>query len=59
MPAVGGGRFHPDFVAKLKDGRALVVEYMGAQLVADSNERRAVGLLWERTGPDTNLFRVR
>lgn len=53
---LAGGRFYPDFVAKLKDGRVLVVEYKGAHLVADSNEKRAVGLLWERAGSDTNLF---
>lgn len=45
------GRFYPDFVAKLKDGRLLVVEYKGAlNIEADSNEKKTVGQLWERTG---------
>ena len=46
LPVAGGWTF-PDFVAKLKDGRLLVVEYKGAHLVADSAEKRAVGELWQ------------
>jgi type III restriction enzyme len=46
-------RFYPDFVAKLKDGRILVVEYKGEHLWSndDSKEKRALGELWaERSG---------
>ncbi|KPK65113.1 MAG: hypothetical protein AMK73_03870 [Planctomycetes bacterium SM23_32] len=41
-------RFYPDFVAKLRDGRYLVVEYKGAHIWsnADSREKRALGELW-------------
>ena len=46
-------RFYPDFVAKLKDGRNLVVESKGEHLWSndDSKEKRAIGELWaERSG---------
>ena len=50
---VAGGWTYPDFVAKLKDGRLLVVEYKGSHLVANSAEKRAVGELWHaRSGGD-------
>lgn len=50
------GRFYPDFVARLKDGRTFVVEYKGEHLVTalDAREKNVLGHLWaERTG---NLF---
>ena len=46
-------RFYPDFVAKLKDGRILVVESKGEVYWSndDSKEKRAVGDLWaDRSG---------
>ncbi len=46
-------RFYPDFVAKLTDGRILVVEYKGADRWSndDSREKRRLGELWaERSG---------
>ena len=50
---VAGGWTYPDFVAKLKDGRLLVVEYKGGHLVTDAAEKRAVGELWQaRSGGD-------
>ena len=44
--------FYPDFVAKLKDGRILVVEYKGERDAesAESDKKRAVGQRWERSG---------
>jgi len=50
--------FYPDFVAMLKDGRVLVVEYKGAHLVADPSERekRRVGELWARASKGKGLF---
>ena len=44
--------FYPDFVAKLTDGRIFVVEYKGERDAdsAETEERRAVGELWERSG---------
>ena len=46
-------KFYPDFVARLRDGRILVVEYKGEHLWSndDSKEKRALGELWaERSG---------
>lgn len=50
--------FYPDFVARLKDGRILVVEYKGAHLAADPAERekRRVGELWARASKGKGLF---
>jgi len=41
-------RFYPDFVAKLKDGRILVVEYKGGKLseAASEIEKNDIGQLW-------------
>jgi type III restriction enzyme len=42
----GNGRFFPDFVCKLKDGRILVVEYKGADRYASAEDDRLIGGLW-------------
>jgi len=44
------GKFYPDFVVELKDGRMVVVEYKGQHLRAEPYEieKRAVGQLWAR-----------
>ena len=54
------GWFYPDFVARLDDGRFLVVEYKGALLAegADTAEKRAIGELWERESGGRGLFLV-
>jgi len=41
------GRFFPDFVCKLKDGRILVVEYKGGDRWASASPDRLIGELWE------------
>ncbi len=41
------GRFYPDFVCQLEDGRILVVEYKGANLWDAAKQNRLVGQLWE------------
>jgi type III restriction enzyme len=48
------GWFYPDFVAKLKDGRLLVVEYKGALL--NEPEKRMVGELWAGKSAGRGLF---
>jgi type III restriction enzyme len=50
--------FYPDFVAELKDGRVLVVEYKGDAYASndDSAEKRAVGLAWQRASAGLGLF---
>ena len=52
------GRFYPDFVAQLDDGRFLVVEYKGALLTdePETREKRAIGALWERESGSEGLF---
>ena len=54
------GRFYPDFVAELEDGRLLAVEYKGAHLAdgADTAEKRAIGELWQRRSAGRGLFVV-
>ena len=51
-------RFYPDFVARLKDGRLLVVEYKGGDRWSndDSKEKRRIGELWAEKSQGTCLF---
>ena len=53
-------RFYPDFVAELKDGRLLVVEYKGEGYKTndDSVEKRAIGEYWARLTGNLFLFAV-
>jgi type III restriction enzyme len=55
-------KFYPDFVAELNDGRLFVVEYKGALLagagIDDTNEKRAIGRLWEQRSGGKGLFMV-
>lgn len=50
--------FYPDFVAELIDGRLLVVEYKGKQLVTndDSREKNIVGEFWAKKSNGQCLF---
>lgn len=41
-------RTYPDFIARLKDGRTLVVEYKGADRWNEAAEDRAIGAVWAR-----------
>ena len=52
------GRFFPDFVAELRDGRVAVVEYKGAHLLNEPYEieKRQVGALWARKSQSRCLF---
>ena len=51
-------RFYPDFVARLTDGRYLVVEYKRARdwTNEDSVEKRAIGALWADRSAGRCLF---
>jgi len=53
-------KFYPDFVAKLRDGRFLVVEFKGGQYVAhdDTREKDAIGQLWEARSNGLCIFRL-
>jgi type III restriction enzyme len=52
------GYFYPDFVAQLKDGRILVVEYKGSHLAegSDTQEKQNIGELWEERSKGQGLF---
>lgn len=54
------GKFYPDFVALLEDGRLMVVEYKGSLLAEgpDTAEKRTVGELWERQSDGACLFLI-
>lgn len=54
------GRFYPDLVALLEDGRLLVVEYKGALTAegGDADEKRTIGRLWEQKSGGKGLFIV-
>jgi len=43
------GKFYPDFVAELNDGRYLVIEYKGRDRKGnlDSIEKRTIGEVWD------------
>jgi type III restriction enzyme len=53
-------KFYPDFIVLLKDGRTLVVEYKGSQLLGgpDARQKEAVGRLWEARSGDKCVFRL-
>jgi type III restriction enzyme len=56
--ATSKGRFFPDFIAQLKDGRMAVVEYKGAHLLTMPYEieKRQVGELWAKVSEGKCLF---
>jgi len=49
-------RFYPDFLCQLVDGRILAVEYKGAHLWTDAEEKRAVGAVWASRSGGRCLF---
>ena len=52
------GKFYPDFVCELEDGRMLIVEYKGDAYVTndDSAEKRAIGNKWAEMSDSKCLF---
>ena len=54
------GKFYPDFIAQLEDGRQLVVEYKGAHIAdgPDTAEKRTIGELWQRKSNSRGDFVV-
>ena len=50
------GWFYPDFVVELKNGKPLVVEYKGAHLLADAEDKKRVGEKWERIAAKRAFF---
>lgn len=56
--ALATGWFYPDFIAKLKDGRVIVIEYKGEHLLekSDTKHKELVGALWESQSNGQGLF---
>lgn len=50
------GRFYPDFVAMLDDGRIAVVEYKGAHLAEQAAQKRKIGELWAEASEGQCVF---
>jgi type III restriction enzyme len=52
------GRFFPDFIAELRDGRIAIVEYKGKHLSHDPDElhKKDVGELWEARSAGQCVF---
>lgn len=52
------GRFFPDFIAELVDGRIAIIEYKGGHLRNDPYEieKRKVGELWAANSQRCGLF---
>jgi len=52
------GKFYPDFVAELEDGRILVIEHKGKIYATndDSKEKACIGALWEERSGGRALF---
>ena len=50
------GKFYPDFVAMLDDGRILVVEYKGAHLYEQEAPKRQIGDVWAEASDGKCLF---
>ena len=50
------GKFYPDFVAMLEDGRILVVEYKGAHLYDSEEAKRQIGEAWQEASDGHCMF---
>ena len=50
------GRFYPDFIARVPDGRMLIVEQKGPHLWEAAEEDRQIGALWEEMSGGKGLF---
>lgn len=55
---VSTGNFYPDFIAKLKDGRILVIEYKGEpySTMESEQEKNEIGKLFEKKSNGSALF---
>jgi len=53
---LSNGRFYPDFVAMLTDGRIAVIEYKGKPWAEEAKEKRVVGDLWAEASDGQCLF---
>ena len=53
-------KFYPDFIAKLENGKLLVVEYKGGHLAGslDTKEKERLGKLWEERSGGECFFEM-
>lgn len=53
-------KFYPDFIAKLKNGKSLAVEYKGGHLAGnpDTQEKERLGKLWEERSGGQCFFEM-
>ena len=49
-------KFYPDFVAMMKDGRILAVEYKGGHLYEGEDGKRRIGDVWADASEGKCLF---
>lgn len=58
LPLPNGYKFYPDFIAALDNGKTLVIEYKGAHLIDNPEERdkERVGKLWAESSKGECLF---
>ncbi len=52
------GRFYPDFLAMLTDGRIVVVEYKGSHLAEEAVKKRIIGELWAEASQGQGIFEM-
>ena len=50
------GKFYPDFIVMLTDGRILVVEYKGEHLYEGEAVKRQIGAVWADASDGQCLF---
>lgn len=55
---LSGGRFYPDFMAMLNDGRVAAVEYKGSHLADEAAEKRMIGKLWADASNNRCVFNM-
>lgn len=53
-----GGKFYPDFIAMLEDGRYMLIEYKGSHLVTadEAKNKKLIGEIWADTSGGKCLF---
>jgi superfamily II DNA or RNA helicase len=53
---LSNGKFYPDFIALLNDGRILVVEYKGSHLIESQRIKKYIGEFWAEISEGKCLF---
>jgi type III restriction enzyme len=56
---LSNGKFYPDFIVELHDGRLLIVEYKGKHLIDSSTEKLAIGKAFAKSNNALFLMAVK